>query len=113
MAITDQYTNPAESFEENMRNLARRLTDRMYSNYESALSTFWTSPNLHPQSASAALGTDAQELFSFFADTKTVVQTYRPGLTFTPVSYYGSISYVGDGSVTVTDIKVGPHSGSV
>lgn len=103
MSITDAYEDYETMLLKEMKDQAVFILEFLANQYTQALEMFWRHPNLTPQQVSDALGTQAESLFTFYSNTKQLVETRRPN-SLPDVSDYGTVTIHPDGSVTVTSI---------
>jgi hypothetical protein len=107
MPITDEpqtIITPQQKANRLMRTSARQVLKRAVSQYESALSDFWTDEELTPQQKSDALGTDAADFFAFYNELRKFIIAVSPSENLTPVSNYGTFTVNGDGTVTIDSV---------
>ena len=99
--INDPVLNMAEAIRNNFKTDAQTTFKRAVQKYETGLQDFWKNKRATPQQISAALGTEAADLFQYFGHLKTFILAVNPDADLTPANSFGSWTVNPDGTVTV------------
>ncbi|NDF13422.1 MAG: hypothetical protein EB060_11500 [Proteobacteria bacterium] len=80
---------------------ARATYQAMMNAFEQNARLFWKNPQSRPSDLSAALGTDAAEVFALHAKLGSILEEVKPGCTADALKLVGNFTVNSDGTVTI------------
>jgi len=92
---------PAEFIAAQIKQQAKTTYQQLLQVFNNGSRQFWKNPRATPQEISAALGTDATEVFQLHGKIGALLASINPSAIATGSSVVGQFEYNADGSVTV------------
>lgn len=94
---------PAERVAQQLKQQARMTYQQLVQVFNQGAQTFWKNPRVKPSEITAALGTDAKEVFELHGKIGALLATVNPEAIAAGAAVVGEFSYNADGTVTVVD----------
>lgn len=95
--------SPAERAAQYIKQQARSTFQQLVQSFNNGARLFWDNPRLKPSEISAALGTEAKEIFELHGKIGALLATVKPEAIAPGMAVVGQFSYNADGTVTVVD----------
>lgn len=95
--------DPAARVAAQLKQQARNTFQQLVQSFNQGAQQFWANPRVKPSEISAALGTDAKEVFELHGKIGALLATVKPEAIAPGAAVVGEFTYNADGTVTVVD----------
>lgn len=94
---------PAVRVANQLKQQARTTFQQLVQAFNQGAQTFWKNPRATPAEISAALGTDAKEIFELHGKIGALLATVKPEAIAAGSAVVGSFSYNANGTVNINE----------